>query len=161
MKISLTLVALFIFTASHKESKFYDSTGKLLADPELSIGEVELENWMEVEDRALELISTTFKYPEVAIENNISGKMILSFQIDSTRIFKEFNSPKYLGWGVENRLQKIIGASELLKELAPLDGTTATYYIALQLSINDSTSNADPGYLKINFQKEIKVYVGY
>ncbi|MEI6851374.1 MAG: hypothetical protein WCL06_00970 [Bacteroidota bacterium] len=76
-------------------SNLYYDDGRLIADTSFRISPQQLKKWTAVEDTLTKNILEKLSYPIVAKENNVFGKVIVSFTIDLTGRFNDFYLEKY------------------------------------------------------------------
>lgn len=63
-------------------SMLYYPNGSLKADTSFKINKIQLENWIALEDSFIKSILSHIEYNRILLDNDVSGKIIISFAID-------------------------------------------------------------------------------
>ena len=74
----------------------YNSKGQVIADTTFIITKEQLNKWINVEDSLTKMILSKLRYPDMLLENGMSGQIIISFSVDKNGMFNDFRLEKYL-----------------------------------------------------------------
>lgn len=75
-------------------SKLYYASGVLKADTTIKINKTLLDNWTTLEDTFINSILSRIEYNRILFDNDISGKIVVSFTIDEKGNPNSFNIEK-------------------------------------------------------------------
>ncbi len=117
-------------------SLLYNNEGQLRADTSLKISKEQLSKWALVEERFIFAATRIIVYPEMAMDCGISGKVTISFDIDSTTQVKNFKTIKR--FGIEENIKLFLLSLEFLSSLAPKDNQTFTYFLSFEFKDIDA-----------------------
>ncbi|MES2628544.1 MAG: hypothetical protein V4616_06195 [Bacteroidota bacterium] len=93
-----------ILSSLMAQSKLYNSSGALNADPSYKIGKKELIRWAGLEDSLIKNVLTRVAYPQMMLDNSISSSMIISFTIDGKGFLNDFRIENYKSHLKKNEL---------------------------------------------------------
>jgi hypothetical protein len=131
--------SIMLFSQSGRLS-LYNSLGQLRADTTLKISQKQLTKWINVEESLIETIINKLNYSQMAIENDIKGQMIISFDIDSTKSMFDYKLLKKVGGGLEETLRLFLIECDLIKKLSPTDNSVYKYFLALNFDLVDANN---------------------
>jgi hypothetical protein len=104
------LILVYILTFSLRgqtiqTSKLFDSNGRLYVDTTLKISKEQLTRWISIEDTLTKKILIRLHYPQILLENEITGKLIISFTVDIYGVFNDFRIEKYYSLMSKDKLE--------------------------------------------------------
>lgn len=162
-KITFLTLLLTISVIGHSQtpqSLLYNVKGQLRSDTSLKINRDQLLKWKSVEDFVVRDIISKMAYSPLAVENYISGQVIISFDVDSTKQLKDFKIIKKLDWGIDENIKIFLRSSKYLASIAPMDNKTYTYFLSFDFKVIEAAKYIEE-YNSIPIQKVMHGFIQY
>lgn len=100
LKLIFSLFILLMQSSIYGQLRFvgslYNNSGTLKADTLFRMEKEQLKKWSKVEFRICSTILDSLRYPQIYLENGISGEMIISFTLDHLGNFGDISIEKNL-----------------------------------------------------------------
>jgi len=129
---------LFLNNVHGQESQLYYSDGRLRIDTTLSVGNIRLGELVKIEKYILPTLFNRIEYPEISIENNIQGLLIIKVNVKPSESIVESKIIKGIDPWIDKSVLKAIDSLKfsilnLLKENKELN-----FYIPIKFELGKS-----------------------
>ena len=134
------IIVVFTTVASGQDNEtlVYNKKGQLRADTTLTISNEQLDKWRPFEKYIINRLVTQIEYTQMALEFDLSGTSIVSFDVDSLGKIIDFKKLRLAGGGLEEGVIRNLKVYDSLKSLAPKDKKFYKYFLAFSFQLVDA-----------------------
>lgn len=148
---TLTFILLLTLSSEAQKtfSKLYNTKGELFADTTLTITKKQLNKWIVIEDTLTKRILDKLHYPQLNLEAEVSGKVIISFTLDTSGNFNDFK--------LENFICVSDDSSHTITKSFKKSAVSATNYYSSYFGFKSDKKSIEKYYLPFDFIVPSKV----